>query len=371
MQRPAMLISTFTFFLLLTNFFADCQQLQDHFIIQGSLSNLKDKMIYLQYIYGDSTIRDSAVVTNGNFTFTGKLTEPVSANLILKDYRGYAEIFIENAKMNLRGDADDISNVALSGSSTQDQNVLLIENTRPLDKEIGQMYTDYETARKNNDSTKAAALSSKIKEIEERRWEIVKKFIAANPKSYVSLGEIWGSAYSKNYNDLFQLYSMLDKSIQQSRSGIHVLNTLNKIKKISAGSMAMDFIKNDVNGKPVKLSDYRGKWVLLDFWASWCGPCRAENPNVLKNYNAYKDKGFTVLGVSLDDSASKWKKAIAEDKMPWDQVCSFEGWVDPVAREYYIYSIPSNFLIDPKGVIVARNLRREELGSKLKEVIGQ
>lgn len=131
----------------------------------------------------------------------------------------------------------------------------------------------------------------------------------------------------------------------------------------------MDFTQNDINGKAVKLSDFKGKYVLLDFWASWCGPCRAENPNVLKAYNQYKDKNFTILGVSLDEKGDAWQKAIKDDALPWMQVSDLKGWQNEASSKYGISGIPANFLINPEGIIIAKDLRGEDLETKLAEVL--
>jgi peroxiredoxin len=131
--------------------------------------------------------------------------------------------------------------------------------------------------------------------------------------------------------------------------------------------MAMDFTQNDTLGNPVSLSSFKGKYVLIDFWASWCGPCRQENPNVVKAFNNYKDKGFTVLGVSLDqpNAKDKWMKAIHDDNLTWTQVSDLKFWGNAVAVQYGIQAIPQNFLIDPQGKIIGKNLRGEALNKKL------
>src|SRR5260221_8602754 len=217
-------------------------------------------------------------------------------------------------------------------------------------------------------------MQAKHKEIASAQKAVLKMFIIANPDSYISLlalSSVGGP--SPDPAELESLYDSLSPRLKDMETAKVLKNSINALKINAVGAMAPDFTQTDVNGTPVKLSSFRGKYVLIDFWASWCGPCRQENPNVVKAYKKYKDKNFTIIGVSLDraESKSNWIDAIKSDGLNWTQVSDLKFWNNEVAVLYSIRSIPANFLIDPNGRIIGKDLRGNDLENKLEDVLGK
>jgi peroxiredoxin len=197
------------------------------------------------------------------------------------------------------------------------------------------------------------------------------KYVKDHPLSPIALYAL--QVYAGDIIDAEKVQPLFDglgSGARNSSAGKAFQGKLTIAENTEVGKDAMDFTQNDTLGHPVSLASFRGKYVLLDFWASWCGPCRAENPNVVKVYEKFHAKGFDILGVSLDRSVDKanWMKAIHDDRLTWTQVSDLGFWNNAVAREYGITSIPRNFLIDPQGKIVGKNLRGEELEKKLSEI---
>jgi peroxiredoxin len=336
--------------------------------ISGNIEGLHVPYIYISgFTYDMNRIMDSAKVINGKFQFTGKVSYPSLVELFLKDHLKSFAFYLENSKIKIDGNMDNFDEIDVSGSETQCEYLDLQKNKKEILEKIKNIQNNFTSDGASNPDT-LARLREEIMNLFFKGNKITLNYISQHPRSKMAANEMSSLVCIEAYDDLISAYNNFDISIKNSDIGIKMAEQLEILRKSSVGQRAPDFTQNDINGNPVTLSSFKGNYILLDFWASWCGPCRAENPNVLIAYNKFKNKNFKIISISIDNSEKAWKKAVTDDGMPWIHLSDLKGRNNEVAKSYGIQAVPTTLLIDPEGMIIARNIKGEALQKKLAEL---
>ncbi|HLN74918.1 MAG: redoxin domain-containing protein [Methylococcaceae bacterium] len=346
---------------LLMGFIA-CNQTPDY-KISVSIASANGKAYLSNRINGEWVKLDSAKIHKGAAKFRGHVENPDICYLTVSNSTQKLPFFIENSDILILGTLDSLSVAKVTGSATQDEYQQLQTKMDELDKKATALFDQSKELEKAGNKAKADSLLAQSDAIFTSIDNQQKEYIKANPASWISPYLLSRVYYDMESDVLDGFLKGLDPKLDSVPSVLTLKERVNKLKTVAVGQTAPDFTMNDVDGNPVKLSDVYSKneYTLIDFWASWCGPCRHENPNVVATFNKYKDKGFNVMGVSLDNDSEKWKKAIADDQLTWTHVSDLQKWKNQAAALYVVNSIPSNLLVDKTGKIIGRNLREEKL----------
>jgi peroxiredoxin len=314
---------------------------------------------------------DTADIVDGTAVLKGEVVVPEDHYLSVMGQRAKTILFVENTEMTVSGNAENLEQITVTGSKTHDEYNQVNKRIQEIGEEYMALYQQARESAAAGNEEQATQLMQQVEVLYESTNTMQADFVRNNPGSYAAPYFLSRVQYGMEVEELDKLVSALDPKLNEVPSIVALKERIEKLKTVAVGQIAPDFTMNDSDGNPVKFSEIykKNEYTLLDFWAAWCGPCRQENPNIVAVYNDYKDKGFSVFGVSLDRDRDAWLKAIDDDNLTWDHVSDLAYWNNEAAQLYAVNSIPSSLIVDKNGRIVAKNKRGEELRETISELL--
>lgn len=367
-----------TLLALLTLSIISCNNLKDNeFLISGTANGIENgKKVFVEIQDENGVIaKDTGVIENGKFELKGS-TDNIDLGFIrIENEKINLPIILEEGKIKINIVKDSLQKSTIEGTFNNDkfqkfnnESVAILEKVKKFEKENN---PKMQKALTENDTVTVNKIKKEYKNFQNDMNDYSKAFIKNNPDAFISV-LLLENFLMREYipaTEIKSFYDKLDKKLVNTKSAQNIKKTLDLMLAVVVGKPAPKFSAKSPEGKLISLDESLGKVTIVDFWASWCAPCRKENPNVVALYNEYHSKGLNIIGVSLDQDAKKWKDAIAKDNLSWIHVSNLKYWDEPIGKQYGISSIPATFILDAKGNIVAKDLRGDALRAKVKELL--
>ena len=365
------------FTLLIAFTIISCNTNSDFFSLEGKAIGFEDGTKIIVNTVNNNQPRpiDTLIVTAGSFKGQYPKNEVLSINLLqVENVKANVLYFPENSDLKATLYKDSIQSSFVTGGQQNDSYRAFTKQLKKFNKVKVEKSELFKQARREQDGILANDLQAEIQDISVQENDYKTQFISENPNSLFSVLLLTELVSKKEISsaDASTIMKSYSPKIAATSSSKSLKTMIESMKKADVGGAAPDFSAPTPDGNTLALSDVLGKYTIIDFWASWCRPCRQENPNVVRVYNEYHDKGLNIISVSLDKAGQKdrWLKAIETDQMDWEHVSNLKGWNEPIAKMYNVRSIPATFLLDENGNIIAKNLRGAALGAKIASLLG-